>query len=161
KSVEVGLRKANGPVRFEATMYYTHFNNFIFRRLTGVMCNDDFDSCGTPGAEVNQAVYSQRDANFRGGEVQSQFDLGQVRGGTWGIEDQIDWVRATFTDGTSVPRIPPVRIGGGFFWRDDNWLARVNLLHAFPQNNVAVIAETPTAGYNLLKAEVSYKTKLD
>jgi iron complex outermembrane receptor protein len=52
-------------------------------------------------------------------------------------------------------------MGGGVFWRDDNWLMRVNLLHAFAQNNVAVIAETPTAGYNLLKAEVSYKTKLD
>lgn len=161
KSVEVGLRKANGPVRFEATMYYTRFDNFIFRRLTGVMCDGDFNTCGAPDAELNQAVYSQRDATFRGGEFQSQFDLGQVHGGTWGFEDQIDWVRATFADGTNVPRIPPVRIGGGLFWRDDNWLMRVNLLHAFPQNNFAVIAETPTAGYNLLKAEVSYKTKLD
>lgn len=70
-------------------------------------------------------------------------------------------VRATFTDGTNVPRIPPLRLGAGVFWRDDNWLMRVNLLHAFAQNNVAVIAETPTSGYNLLKAEVSYKTKLD
>jgi len=161
KSVEVGLRRATGPARFEATMYYTRFDNFIFRRLTGVMCNDDFESCGAPDATLNQAVYSQRDATFRGGEFQSQLDLGQIHGGTWGFENQIDWVRATFTDGTNVPRIPPVRIGGGFFWRDDSWLARINLLHAFAQNNVAVIAETPTAGYNLLKAEVSYKTKLD
>ena len=38
---------------------------------------------------------------------------------------------------------------------------RVNLLHAFAQNDIAVIGETPTAGYNLLKAEISYKTKLD
>ena len=29
------------------------------------------------------------------------------------------------------------------------------------QNDVASIAETPTAGYNLLKAEISYKTSLD
>lgn len=161
KSVEVGLRKATGPFRFEATVYYTHFNNFIYRRLTGVMCDDDFASCGTPGAEVNQAVYSQRDANFRGGEFQSQLDVGAFQGGIWGIENQLDVVRATFTDGTNVPRIPPLRMGGGVFWRDDNWLMRVNLLHAFAQNNVAVIAETPTPGYNLLKAEVSYKTKLD
>ncbi len=161
KSVEVGLRKATGPFRFEATVYYTHFNNFIYRRLTGVMCDDDFASCGAPGAEVNQAVYSQRDANFRGGEFQSQLDVGALQGGIWGIENQFDVVRATFTDGTNVPRIPPVRLGGGVFWRDDNWLARINLLHAFAQNNVAVIAETPTAGYNLLKAEVSYKTKLN
>ena len=161
KSIEVGLRKANGPFRFEASAYYTRFNNFIFRRLTGVMCNDDFDSCGTPGAELMQAVYSQRDATFYGGEFQSQLDVGPLSGGIWGVENQFDFVRATFTDGTNVPRIPPARIGGGLFWRDDNWLARINLLHAFAQNNIAPIAETPTASYNLLKAEVSYKTKLD
>ncbi|EHR01577.1 TonB-dependent receptor [Bradyrhizobium sp. WSM471] len=161
KSVEIGLRKATGPFRFEATAYYTHFDNFIYRRLTGVMCDGDFASCGAPDAELNQAVYSQRNANFRGGEFQSQLDVGAFQGGIWGIENQFDVVRATFTDGTNVPRIPPVRLGGGVFWRDDNWLARINLLHAFAQNNVAVIAETPTAGYNLLKAEVSYKTKLN
>ncbi|MBR0852244.1 TonB-dependent receptor [Bradyrhizobium diazoefficiens] len=161
KSVELGLRKANGPFRFEATAYVTHFDNFIYRRLTGVTCDDDFASCGAPGAELNQAVYSQRNANFRGGEFQSQLDVGAVHGGIWGIENQFDVVRATFSDGTNVPRIPPLRIGGGMFWRDDNWLMRVNLLHAFEQNNVAVIAETPTPGYNLLKAEVSYKTRLD
>jgi iron complex outermembrane receptor protein len=161
KSVEIGLRKANGPLRFEATAYYTRFDNFIYRRLTGVMCGVDFNSCGAPGGELNQAVYSQRDAIFRGGEFQSQLDVGPLQGGIWGIENQFDVVRATFTDGTNVPRIPPVRVGGGLFWRDANWLVRVNLLHAFAQNDIALIGETPTAGYNLLKAEISYKTKLD
>jgi iron complex outermembrane receptor protein len=161
KSVEIGLRRATGPLRFEATAYYTRFDNFIFRRLTGVMCDGTFDSCGAPDAELKQAVYSQRNAIFRGGEFQSQLDISQFYGGTWGIENQFDIVRATFTDGTNVPRIPPVRVGGGAFWRDANWLVRVNLLHAFAQNDIAVIGETPTAGYNLLKAEISYKTKLD
>lgn len=163
KSVEIGLRKATGPFRFEATAYYTRFDNFIFRRLTGVMCGEDFASCGNgdPGNEGKQAVYSQRDATFRGGEFQSQLDVAQLWGGTWGVEDQFDIVRATFTDGTNVPRIPPVRAGGGLFWRDANWLARVNLLHAFAQHDIAPIGETPTPGYNLLKAEISYKTKLD
>lgn len=163
KSAEIGLRKATGPFRFEATAYYTRFNNFIYRRLTGVMCGDDFDSCGNgdPTNEGKQAVYSQRDATFRGAEFQSQLDVGPLYGGIWGVEDQFDIVRATFTDGTNVPRIPPVRIGGGVFWRDSNWLMRVNLLHAFAQNDIAVIGETPTGGYNLLKAEISYNTKLD
>lgn len=162
-SVEVGLRKATGPFRFEATAYYTRFNNFIYRRLTGVMCGEDFESCGNgdPDNEARQAVYSQRDATFRGGEFQSQLDIGRFYSGTWGIEDQFDVVRATFTDGTNVPRIPPARVGGGVFWRDANWFARVNLLHAFGQNDIATIGETPTPGYNLLKAEISYKTKLD
>lgn len=160
KTVEVGLRRATGPLRFEATAYYTRFDNFIYRRLTGVMCDEDFASCGAPGAELNQAVYSQKNAIFRGGEFQSQVDVGQLYGGIWGFEDQFDIVRATFTDGTNVPRIPPARIGAGLFWRDANWLTRINLLHAFPQSNIAQIAETPTPGYNLLKAEVTYKTKL-
>ncbi|MEH2474857.1 iron complex outermembrane receptor protein [Nitrobacteraceae bacterium AZCC 2161] len=163
KSVEIGLRKATGPLRFEATAYYTKFNNFIYRRLTGVMCGGDFASCGdgNPDNEGRQAVYSQRDATFRGAEFQSQLDVGQFYGGTWGIEDQFDIVRATFADGTNVPRIPPMRAGGGLFWRDINWLARINVLHAFAQNDIATIGETPTAGYNLLKAEISYNTKLD
>ena len=160
QTIELGLRRATGPLRFEATAYYTKFNNFIYRRLTGVMCGEDFASCGVE-SEVNQAVYSQRDATFRGGEFQSQLDVSKIYGGTWGIETQFDVVRATFSDGSNVPRIPPVRAGGGLFWRDTNWLAKINLLHAFAQNNVADIAETPTAGYNLLKAEISYKTPLD
>jgi iron complex outermembrane receptor protein len=163
QSVEVGLRRAAGPLRFEGTAYYTKFSNFIYRRLTSVMCGDDFASCGNgdPGNEGRQAVYSQRDATFRGAEFQSQLDVGQFYAGTWGIEDQFDIVRATFSDGTNVPRIPPMRAGGGLFWRDANWLTRINLLHAFAQNDIAPIGETPTPGYNLLKAEVSFNTRLD
>jgi iron complex outermembrane receptor protein len=159
-SVEAGLRRATGPLRFELTGYYTKFNGFIFRRLNGNTCEDNVCQLG-PGLELNQAIYSQRDATFRGGEFQFQYDVLPVWNGTFGIEGQYDIVRATFADGTNVPRIPPQRLGGGVFYRDTNWFARVNLLHAFAQNDVAVIAETPTPGYNLLKAEVSYKTKLD
>jgi iron complex outermembrane receptor protein len=40
---------------------------------------------------------------------------------------------------------------------------RVNLLHAFAHTDVEVtptFVETPTPGYNLLKAEISYRQKL-
>jgi iron complex outermembrane recepter protein len=158
KTVEVGLRRARGPLRFEATAYYTRFAGFIFRRLTGVMCGEDFASCGVED-ELNQAVYTQRDAIFRGGEVQTQLDVLPYAGGFFGIDSQYDIVRATFTDGTNVPRIPPQRLGGGVYWRDANWFARVGILHAFAQNDIAD-NETPTDGYDLLKAEVSYTKRL-
>src|SRR3984893_19045915 len=98
KSVEIGFRRGTGPFRFYGNAYYTRFNNFIFRRLTGVMCDTDFDSCGdgNPDNGLKQAVYSQRDAIFRGGEFQSQLDVAQLYGGTWGIEDQLDFLRGTF-----------------------------------------------------------------
>jgi iron complex outermembrane receptor protein len=158
-SIEAGLRRAVGPFRFELTGFYTKFDGFIFRRLTGNTCSGDACILG-PGEELKQAVYSQRDATFRGVEFQSQYEVAPLWTGVWGIENQFDVVRATFADGTNVPRIPPVRVGGGLFYRDSNWLARVNLLHAFPQKDIAIIGETPTPGYNLLKAEISYTTKL-
>lgn len=160
KSIELGLRRAAGPVRFELTGYYTQYTGFIYRRLTGNKCGDGV-CADDPTLELNQAIYSQRDATFRGGEFQTQIDVTQLGSGTFGIEGQADVVRATFADGSNVPRIPPVRAGGGLFWRDANWFARINMLHAFAQNDIADVAETPTNGYNLLKAEVSYKTLLD
>ncbi len=85
QTVEAALRRSVGPFRFEASLFQTRFEGFIYRNLTGETCE------------------------------------------------------------------------GSLFWRDSDWLARVNLLHAFAQNNTAQAGETPTAGYNLLKAEVSYR----
>ena len=159
QSIEIGVRRATGPFRFEATAYYTRFNGFIFRQLTGNTCNDT-GACGPGVGDLNEALYAQANAIFRGGEFQSQWDIVPVGDGFFGIESQFDVVRATFTDGTNVPRIPPVRVGGGIYWRDDAWLARVRLLHAFAQNDIAPVAETPTPGYDDLRAEVSYTRKV-
>jgi len=157
QSLEVGLRRAKGPFRFEATAYVTKFKGFIYRRLTGDTC-DEAGACGPGVGELNEAIYAQADALFRGGEFQSQWDIAPLAGGVIGIENQFDVVRATFADGSNVPRIPPVRLGGGVYWRDANWFARVKLLHAFAQNDVAP-SETATPGYDDLRAEVSYTVK--
>jgi iron complex outermembrane recepter protein len=84
----------------------------------------------------------------------------KIQTGFLGIDGQYDIVRATFTDGTNVPRIPPQRLGGGVYWRSDEWYVRVGLLHAFAQNNIGQFELAPTPGYNLLKAEVSRTMKL-
>lgn len=160
QSLEVGLRRAKGPFRFEATAYVTKFKGFIYRRLTGDTC-DAAGVCGPGAGELNEAIYAQADALFRGAELQSQWDVAPLGSGVIGIENQFDVVRATFSDGSNVPRIPPVRLGGGVYWRDANWFARVKLLHAFAQNNIASIAETTTPSYDDLRAEVSYTIKRD
>jgi iron complex outermembrane receptor protein len=166
RSIEIGIRRPKGPFRFEASAYHTHYAGFIFRRLTGETCDAEVTSCtgapfGGAGGELKQAVYSQRDATFRGGELQFQWDVHPVRDGFFGIDGQYDIVRATFADGTNVPRIPPQRFGGGIYFRSAEWLARVSLLHAFPQNDIAVVGETPTGAYNLLKVEVSRTKHLE
>jgi iron complex outermembrane recepter protein len=156
-TIEVGFKRAKGDFRFDVSAYHTNFKNFIYKRFTGAKCDDDFASCGT-GTELDQIVYSQRDATFTGAELLAEYDVARLWGGLWGIEGRYDFVHAVFDDGTYVPKIPPHRLGGGVYWRDANWLARINLLHAFAQHEFATF-DTPTPGYNLLNAELSYTLK--
>jgi iron complex outermembrane receptor protein len=104
-------------------------------------------------------MYSQKDATFIGVEVLAEQDIGRIWHGIWGIEGQYDFVHATFSDGTFVPKMPPHRLGGGIYYRDTNWFARLFLLHAFAQNEFAAF-DTLTPGYNLLNAEVRYTSSL-
>jgi iron complex outermembrane recepter protein len=158
KTIEIGLRRSAGPLRFDAALYATQYKGFIYRRSTGIRCDDDFASCGT-GTELAQVAYSQRNATFVGGEFKTQYDLVEIHSHVFGLEAQYDFVRARFSGRENAPRIPPQRVGGGFYWRGgDNWTAKITLLHAFAQKDIAP-EETSTKGYNLLNAELSYRTK--
>ncbi|TMK00313.1 MAG: TonB-dependent receptor, partial [Alphaproteobacteria bacterium] len=153
-TAELGLQRIQGDFRFDAKAYYTYYNNFIFRQATGILCGATFATCGN-GVDTGfiQTIYSQRDAIFRGTELAWQWDLVPVATGIFGIDGQYDFVRATFTDGSNVPRMPPMRLGGGAYWRADNWFVRMGLLHAFGQSDLG-INDTPTAGYNLLQMRI-------
>lgn len=159
-SVEAGLARAGTPVRFDATAFYTRYQGFIFRQLTGVVCAEDLPSCGTPEAEAaeesfDQVLFQQRDATFYGVELAAELDIAPLWGGLWGIDGRYDFVHAQFEGGENVPRIPPHRLGGGLFWRSEHWLARAGLLHAFDQTRTGV-NEIETPGYTLVSAELSY-----
>ena len=154
ESLELGLKRITGPFRFEASLYATRYRDFIYKQVTGNFCTDAFASCGASGPLL-QVAYGQRDANFRGAELAAQYDIAPLSDGTFGIDGQFDVVRATFADGSNVPRIAPMRLGGGVWWRSAAWQARIGLLHAFTQNDIA-LNETSTAGYNLLKVELSH-----
>jgi iron complex outermembrane receptor protein len=155
-SAEIGLKRVEGSLRFDGKAYYTYYNKFIFRQFTGIDCGEDFASCGNGGTGFLQTIYSQKDAIFRGAEMAWQWDVMPLGPGIVGLDGQFDVVRATFTDGSNVPQMPPLRVGGGAFWRNDNWFVRMGLLHAFAQTDISPF-ETPTSGYNILKAEVSHR----
>jgi iron complex outermembrane receptor protein len=160
-TIELGFKRAKGDFRFDVSAYYTAFKDFIFKRFTGAKCDDDFASCAIGGSgALDQIIYAQRDATFIGAELLAEHDIGRLWRGVWGIEGQYDFVHATFNDGSFVPKLPPHRLGGGLYYRDLNWFARLFLLHAFAQTEFAAF-DTPTPGYNLLNAEVRYTFRLD
>ncbi|WP_441234089.1 TonB-dependent receptor domain-containing protein [Bradyrhizobium sp. 930_D9_N1_4] len=158
-TAEIGLKRTRGDVRFDANLYYTRYDKFIVGQATGNFCGATFATCAAGGTgDYIQVAYSQRDAIFRGGELSWQWDVSPLAGGIFGLEGQFDMVRATFTDGSNVPRIPPMRLGGGVSWRSDAWYARLNLLHAFRQNDFAQF-DTTTDGYNLLKLQIEHRQR--
>ncbi|MDH7799436.1 MULTISPECIES: TonB-dependent receptor [unclassified Beijerinckia] len=157
-SIEFGLRRSKGPLRFDFTAYHTRYQGYISKRLTGTLCGDEFDTCGVD-SELKQLVYTQRDATFTGAELSAQYDAFEAGNGMVGFEGQFDVVRARFTNGSSIARIPPVRLGGGIFYRSADWYARVNWLHAFAHRQIDPTQETPTKGYNLLRADLAYTYK--
>ncbi len=159
KTIEFGVKKAAGSFRFDGSIYATRFDGFIAKSLTGVGCGGTIDTCGTED-ELEQVVFEQRNARFYGAEFIAQYDIAPIWNGVWGVEGQYDFVNARFDNGENVPRIPPHRLGGALYYRDGAWFARAGLLHAFDQDRIA-LNETPTNGYTLISAELSYTTKLD
>lgn len=153
-TVEAGFRRALGALRFDTTAFYSKFDGFIFRSLTGTLCGETLDSCGVED-ELDQVLFVQKDATFFGVELAAQYDVSKLFNGVWGIEGQYDFVRAKLDDGENVPRIPPHRIGGGVYYKDPNWLAKAGVIHAFDQNDIAQ-NEIATPGYTLVLAELSY-----
>jgi iron complex outermembrane receptor protein len=161
RTIDLGFRKAKGPFRFDASAFYTVFDGFVFKQLTGVKCDDTLASCGA-GMELDQVLYRQRDAAFYGLELFGERDIGRIGRGVWGIDARYDLVHASFDDaeGGNVPRIPPHRAGAGVYYRDLQWLARLGFLHAFDQDRIGD-NETRTKGYTLLGADLAYAFKLD
>lgn len=163
-TIEGGFKRDTGALRFDATAYLTKYRGFIYRDFTGSRCDADIGSCTAdpvlkPTREFDEAVFTQRDATFHGVELTGEIDVARLWHGVWGIAGRYDFVRARFDGGENVPRIPPHRLGGGLYYRDGDWRARIDLLHAFRHGETALI-ETPTSGYTLLNAEASYTMRL-
>ncbi|MCK8783916.1 TonB-dependent receptor [Roseomonas sp. NAR14] len=161
RTVELGLSRPAGALRFDGSVYFSQYGGFIYRALTGNSCDDTFASCGPGGGrEFIQTNYSQRDARFYGGELSGQLDLLPIGDGMFGVSARYDLVRAEFDGGGNVPRIPPQRLGGGLWYRSPSWQASVDYLHAFEQTRTSE-NETRTPGYNLLNARIGYTARLE
>ncbi|MEX1152738.1 TonB-dependent receptor [Parvibaculum sp.] len=157
QSIEFSARREGDDFSFEAAIFHTSFSDFIYKRLTGETCDDDFDTC-TPhgaGSELDQVFFTQDDATFRGFEAAGSVTL--MRWGTAraGVTGQFDMVRATLDAGGNVPRIPPMRAGAGVFYAGEALSGKLGFLHAFAQDRLDA-NEVETGSYTNLKAELRY-----
>ncbi len=152
----------NDRGRIEASGFVTLYDDFIFGFLTGNTVDEDGNAVlpSDPDA-LDELLYRKRDAVFYGGEIAGEVDVYYFDCGTVGLDGQLDFVRARFTRGQDrdLPRIVPMRWGGGLFFRNDKFEGRVGFRRTEAQNDISS-TETRTASFTWVNASLSYRIGL-
>lgn len=144
-NLDIGMDHHVGPLTLEASVYQKRVRDYIYGQEPGTQTDGFID--------LN---YQQQDAEFRGYETAV----------TWALRDQqnqkvdarvfADAVRGELSDGNAVPRMPPYRVGISLHGHQGALSGNISLTHAARQDRVGSAAETETASYNLLNADLSY-----
>lgn len=112
----------------KATLFYNDFSDYISLENTGL----EYHS-------MPVLSYQQADARFQGLELESEFSLAVVAGGTVLLSLFGDVIRGDLESGADVPRLPPRRLGGRLSWQGEAlelWARGVD------------VAEQKRAGFN-------------
>jgi len=143
---ELFFRAQLPSLRFNGTLFYNRFDDYIFAADTG----EEED-------ELPVFQYFQRDAEYWGFEAGIEADVAQVGDARFTFEGVADYVEATIEDdGGPVPRIPPLRLRGGLQGGTRDFEARAEVEHVFEQDRVAAF-ETPTDDFTMVNASVTWR----
>src|SRR5690606_36301322 len=102
----------------------------------------------------------QADARYLGFEAEGSVKLCEIGGYAVNLDGVADYVRATIRGTGPAPRIPPLRLLGGLELQGDRLNLRGELEHSFKQDRSAE-TETPTGGFTLVNASLSWKPLKD
>ena len=142
--IDAQLRWKDAKNSFSVGTYYTRFNNFIGLFDTG---NIDVVS-GLPVAQ-----FAAVPAVFKGLEAEGKFNISD----NWDLNLRGDYIKAKDKrNNQDLPRIAPLRLGAGLQYGLGNFTAKLDVLRAFKQNNIAE-NELETDGYTNVSAIVAYK----
>ena len=148
--------------RFEWSGFVTRYEDFIFAERTG----NQVDENGLPIAAsdpeaLDELFYSGRDVLFYGAEFSGELDLFELDCGTIGFDGRFDFVRGRFSHGAdaNLPRIVPIRWGGGLFFASESLDARVGFLRTEAQEKTGAF-ERPTASFTTLDASMTFRMEL-
>lgn len=155
-SLEGTARINTGKFTAEFSGWHTWFDNYIYGAKTGRTCEDDGTCYSDDSAELRELFYRQQGARFWGLEGKASVVLFDGEAGGLTGDIQGDYVRATFSDGTNVPRIPAGRVGFGITWESDAFDIGMHLMAVSEQTRPGVL-DTSTNSYNELNARAVWR----
>ena len=144
---DVQLRWRSGLHSASISGFYTRFQNYIALIKSGQEQED-----------LTEALFRAVKAEFYGFETEGKFRIYEKKGNL-DLNLRGDYVRAKNSDtGESLPRITPMRLGGGLDYQLGKFSARLDVSHSFKQDRVAA-NELPTDGYTLTNTALNYRFK--
>ena len=143
--LDLSFRVATERVSGELTLFRQDFDDFIFQAFTGE------EEDGFP-----VVLYSQDDAELTGAELKARIELYERDGHHVHLQLVGDVVNAELDAGGNLPRIPPLRLGGGLHYHSEAWSASAEVRWVDDQTDIAE-GESPTDGYTLVNASIGYR----
>jgi iron complex outermembrane receptor protein len=146
---ELVLRGKGERFTFEASFFYNNFSNFIYEAQTGEIEDD-----------LPVFQFFQDGAVYWGFEIQGTATL--AKWGDWALNANLlaDYVNAEIDNAGPAPRIPPLRVRGGFDVGKDDLNFQLEAEYVTEQTRVADF-ETTTPAYTLLNASITWTPWID
>jgi iron complex outermembrane recepter protein len=142
---DVGVRYDTPRLGLELNLFHNDVKDFVFLQETGETL------AGLPLRLTRQA-----NTRLHGFETRGTWQIPDTPAGNFEVWASYDQVRGRLNGGGSLPRMSPQRLGLGLDWRNGGSLrGGLDWYRVFSQDHVAAF-ETPTGGYHLLGARVSY-----
>ena len=164
-NIDISLNKTLGKWKWSLGGFYNYFQNFIYLQETDSNGDGQPDLVNEEGELDTDGSFllvfdRQQNANFYGIEAETKYQFmenswGGLEGRLWG-----DFVRAKFTNGGNIPRMPPWRIGGNLEYKKGAWTGGVDIFYVGEQKQTANL-ETTTPGYTMLNLNLIYKLPVE
>ena len=152
--VEGTLRGSGEGYSFSLAAYHNWFSGYIYESIVADSVCQGVN--GGAALEFPCYAFSQADARYYGFEAEGSVTLAKIGETKINVDGVADYVRATIKGSGPAPRIPPLRLLGGLEAQGTRLTARAEVEHVFDQDRVTTF-ETPTDGYTMVNASVSFK----
>jgi iron complex outermembrane recepter protein len=161
ENLDLGYRFNTSWLTAEFNLFHNWVSNYIYQqRSAGELFDEGSGGFVASGTDCNACFpvldSRQADATFKGFEAHVIFPLMQNDYGAVDLQLFSDYTRGEFSNGTDVPRMPPLRYGFQLSYEKNEWSANARLTRAEAQTNPGD-NETPTESYLLFNVGGQYK----
>ena len=153
-SVDLTWRKFEGDFGFVVSAFYNHVKDYYYQQDTGLEFVDDHaDEHDEEGLPI--LIYKQDDVDMYGVEAAFVYQISSsLKTSIFG-----DYIKAELASGSdensSLPRIPPMRIGASLNYQGNSFDSELSANHYFKQSDYAPL-ESPTAAYSIIDFHYNY-----